>query len=282
MAGAQLRVDPVVQRVASKPQESAKINMPSADALKSAALARVQQMKEQQAQAKTPETPSTPVTPAAPATPDPPAAPVTPAAPATPEPTATPNESESTTAPVSPETPVSPQLPVQTAPPVGPTAIPSEPVVPRPAGKLRRVDSISMDLSQPNKTVDSIKNDVTSEPLTQEQLDTLWKETLNAMKEPLPRLYEQLQDKEVALESDDKFVIHVSNSYTEQEIKNNIIRILTYMRKRSGHPKLNCRVEITVVEREAKPYTARDKYDALLAQNPVLEMMRVIFPDVEM
>lgn len=105
---------------------------------------------------------------------------------------------------------------------------------------------------------------------------------IEAMREPMPKLADLLADRKVRLEEDDLFAIIVSNSYVEAEIKPNLIRMLTYLRTKTGRPDLNCRVEVVYEEKESVAYTARDKYDVMASVNPMLNTFRVLFPDVDM
>ena len=160
---------------------------------------------------------------------------------------------------------------------------PANTAAPKPAAtnRLRRADSVSLKMEAIPKEQPLATNEQAL-PLTQESLQTLWNEMLTAMKEPEPKLYDHLKDKEVKLEGEDMFVIIVGNNYTESEVKGKLLRILTYLRRRSGRQMLNCRIEVVVEEKDSRPYTARDKYDAMVGVNPTLEMMRVLFPDVDM
>lgn len=97
----------------------------------------------------------------------------------------------------------------------------------------------------------------------------------------MPKLAEMLKGKELRLENEDFFVIIVNSSYAESEIRPNLIRMLTYLRSKSGRPKLNCKVEVVYEEKEKVVYTPRDKYEAMLQRNPALETFRVLFPEVD-
>lgn len=186
-------------------------------------------------------------------------------------------------APMAETVPVAPKAEAAQVAPTAETESEARPAesVARTKGRLRRVDSVSLKMEQVEMPT-IMNSERNNPPLTQEGLEAVWKDMLEAMREPMPKLYDVLVDKEVRLTGDDEFVLVVSNSYTENEIKNHLIRMLTYLRKRSGRPMLNCTMDIVMVERETKPYTARDKYDAMLQENPTLDMMRVLFPDVEM
>lgn len=96
------------------------------------------------------------------------------------------------------------------------------------------------------------------------------------------KLADQLKDREITMEGEDMFVITVSNSYLDAEIRHNLIRILTFLREKSGRPGLNCRTQVVYEEKEAVAYSARDKYDVMQAANPAIDSFRVLFPDVDL
>lgn len=148
--------------------------------------------------------------------------------------------------------------------------------------KLRRADNISVKLSPNDVAVLPQEATVLQPPLSQERLEEVWKLMLTSIAEVEPRLFEHLKDRKVKMVEEDVFELYVDNSYIESEIKMHLIRMLTYLRKKSGRPELNCLIKIVVVEKESRPYSARDKYDAMVKENKVLETMRIIFPDVEM
>ena len=101
------------------------------------------------------------------------------------------------------------------------------------------------------------------------------------MKQEAPKLAEQLQDRELRMDGEDMFVIVVSNSYLDSEIRRYLVRMLTYLRTKSGRPLLNGRVEVEYEEKEAIVYSPRDKYDVMLQDNPALDSFRVLFSEVD-
>ena len=118
-------------------------------------------------------------------------------------------------------------------------------------------------------------------PLTQVQLEECWNDLLEAMKDDLPKLAEQLKGRELRMEGEDMFAVVVNNSYLEAEIRPHLIRMLTYLRKKSRRPMLNCRVEVEYEEHEAVTYAPRDKYDVMVRTNPALKKMLELFPEVD-
>ena len=149
-----------------------------------------------------------------------------------------------------------------------------------PVGRLRRMPGLSVKTSQPvSASTESMPQD--APPITQQQLEEYWGDMLKAMKEDFPKLAEQLEGRELRMEEEDMFVVVVNNSYLDAEIRPRLLRMLTYLRKRSRRPMLNCRVEVVYEEHEAVAYAPRDKYDAMVQRNPHLEKFREMFPEVD-
>lgn len=149
-----------------------------------------------------------------------------------------------------------------------------------PVGRLHRTSGISIKPTAVASVVSSEPEQV-GEPLTLETLTGHWQAMLEAMRTDLPKLADMLGDKELRIDKEDHFLIVVSNSYFEAEIKPYLIRMLKYLRTRSHRPMLNCRVEVEYVEHESVAYSPRDKYDVMLAANPNLETFRILFPEVD-
>ena len=147
---------------------------------------------------------------------------------------------------------------------------------------LRRTSSISIKTATTVSKEDlPINNETGVKPLTFEQLKQYWAEMLEAMREPLPKVAENLATREIRFVDEDNFKIIVSNSYVESELKPYIIRILTYLRKKSQRPMLNCHIEVEYEEQESVAYIPRDKYDLMVSSNKVLETFKIIFPEVD-
>jgi hypothetical protein len=170
--------------------------------------------------------------------------------------------------------------------PPAPAAQPSAPSVQSApsatTGRLHRVGSVSIKATQASAPVAAPQSHgPQNQPLDEKGLQQCWDAMLNAMKEELPKLSEQLKDKKLNIEQEDFFTIEVNNSYLESEIKPHLIRMLTYMRNRSGRPNLNCKIVVVYEEKEAVVYTPRDKYDVMQKSNPALDTFRVLFPEVD-
>lgn len=147
-------------------------------------------------------------------------------------------------------------------------------------GHLRRVGSVSIK-SAPVNLPPVQEQPQVAPPLDEAKLHECWNAMLEAMKGKLPKLADLLKDRELRLDEEDMFTIIVSNSYIESEIKPYLIRMLTFLRSKSGRPNLNCKTEVVYEEKEAKAYTPRDKYDVMQQANPILETFRIIFPEVD-
>ena len=118
-------------------------------------------------------------------------------------------------------------------------------------------------------------------PLTITELQQHWQAMVQAMQKDLPQLSEQVKDRELRVDGDDHFIVVVPNNYVETEIKTHLIRMLTYLRNRSGRQDLNCHVVVEYEEHETVAYTPRDKYDVMSEANPNLETLRIILPEVD-
>lgn len=147
---------------------------------------------------------------------------------------------------------------------------------------LRRSSSISIKTasSAPKENL-PLNNNTEAKPLTFEHLKQCWTEMLEAMREPLPKVAENLATREIRFVDEDNFTIVVSNSYVESEIKPHILRILTYLRTKTQRPMLNCRIEVEYEEQESVAYIPRDKYDLMVSSNKALETFKIIFPEVD-
>lgn len=149
------------------------------------------------------------------------------------------------------------------------------------SGRLRRTGGIS--IKQATTPSQLPQEQPVGPELTDELLKQYWGNMLDAMSknEELAAIAQMLESKEVRLTGSDMFEIVVTNSYAESQIKPHLVRMLTYMRKKSTRPGLNCSIIVEYEQKETKPYNYHDKYDAMLAQNPHLAKLRIIFPELD-
>ena len=120
-------------------------------------------------------------------------------------------------------------------------------------------------------------------PLTDQDLQTLWTEAIEGLRDNEPEAYRLLQGREVRLDSisANLFTIVADTSLLDQELRPYKVKLLEWMRARSGRRDLNCQVVVEVVEREKVICAPHDKYEAMLAANPALETFHVLFPEID-
>lgn len=204
------------------------------------------------------------------------------AAVATPEPPAATAQPPAAAAPP-PEEGTGHTVPPPAAPPAG---TPQPPQQPQPVGQVRRKRGISLADTMAMGAI-SIADVLPKQeekplpPITLETLDEYWKQALQQLAGTEPKLVEVLKERELRVDGDEHFVIVVSNSYSASEIKPHLMQLLTILRNLSHRPKLNCAVVVEAEEREAVIYHPRDKYDAMVNNNPVLNTFRQLFPEVD-
>lgn len=147
---------------------------------------------------------------------------------------------------------------------------------------MRRVSGISLKISQPDQPPHPLPEPETDlPPITLQELTPCWKKALAQLSETHPKLAATLADKEIRIDGDNHFVIVVDNDYSSADIKPHLVQILAILRSLSNRPLLNCATEVTHIVKETKPYTARDKYEAMSRSNPTLETFRTLFPEID-
>lgn len=119
-------------------------------------------------------------------------------------------------------------------------------------------------------------------PITLEELKSCWLKALDQIAPGQPQAAESLRHKELRIESDNHFNIIVNSDYTAAEIKPLLASILAILRTLTKRPILNCSTKVEYIEKESKPYTARDKYEVMSQTNPSLETFRILFPEVDL
>lgn len=190
--------------------------------------------------------------------------------------------------PISPATPH--PIPPATPHPIS-SAVPTPAAVDnlqhQPAGRLRRVGSISIKDVAPKDTpaANTPTDVVEAPPLDLERLQTIWNEMVedfgHSDKKEFQKLATQLNNRPLEIEGEDQFVIIVSNSFLESEIKSFLIQMLSSLRQKSQRPKLNCRIKVVYEEKKSVAYSPRDKYDVMQQANSALDTFRILFPEVD-
>jgi len=114
-------------------------------------------------------------------------------------------------------------------------------------------------------------------PLTQEDLDRYWQDAADEldlkvlMEKGKPRLGER----------NGCIEIDAQTTYFHDEFKPHRIEVMELLRKKSGMPMLECKVNPLYIEKDEVVYSPQDKYNAMLKANPHLVELRKIFPQID-
>lgn len=147
--------------------------------------------------------------------------------------------------------------------------------------QARRVSGVSVRLNRTDAALSRLPVPDLP-PITPDELRACWEKALDQFASSQPQLAATLRFKELRIDRDNHFNIVVNSDYTSAEIKPSLIAILSILRSLSKRPLLNCSTLVEYIERESKPYTARDKYDVMSKTNPALETFRILFPEVDL
>ncbi len=148
-------------------------------------------------------------------------------------------------------------------------------------GKLRRKSSLSISVDLPTAAAAAPAEAPQQQTLTLALLEGYWESMLGAMREQYPQLAEHLGVAKLEWVDEDNFVIVVQSSFAESEIRPYLVRILTYLRRKSARGLLNATIKVVHVERKTVAYMPQEKFDLMASTNPVLNTFRVIFPEVD-
>ena len=119
--------------------------------------------------------------------------------------------------------------------------------------------------------------------LTQESLETLWKEYAAVRKLTNMEIFSLMNEKKIRLVDSQNFEVVVNNDLYSNRFKQYKTEIVTDLRERSGIPELNFTVKVESVfdNAEAKLYIPKDKYNAMVKINPAIENLRqTMFQDI--
>lgn len=128
----------------------------------------------------------------------------------------------------------------------------------------------------PKVEVHTIKAEVSE--LTQSDLERYWNETaeelglVDLMKNATPKLGEGVGKIEVDAET----------TWFYDDFKPHKIDVMELLRKKTGMPLLDCKVNPLFVEKGKKIYSATDKYAEMLKRNPRLASLRQLFPEIDL
>ena len=115
-------------------------------------------------------------------------------------------------------------------------------------------------------------------PLTQEDLERYWRQAASelGLEELMQAANPRLGDTQRIIEID------ATQTYFHDDFKPHRIAVMESLRRQSGMPMLDCRVNPLYVDSERLLYSPQEKYDAMLQQNPKLVELRKLFPQIEL
>ena len=165
----------------------------------------------------------------------------------------------------------------QPAPSVSPT--PATAPAPNPPASVRPSLTSAFSIKATTAAIPTAKPHVAVEvaPLTQEALETYWRETAaelgleHLLSEAIPRIGEKTSTIEIDAQT-------VS---FHDEFKSHSTRVMELLRKKSGMGRLVPHVNPMFVTREQMAYSPDNKYKAMLEKNPAMAAMRNLFPQIE-
>ena len=75
--------------------------------------------------------------------------------------------------------------------------------------------------------------------------------------------------------------IDAQSTYFHDEFKPHRIDVMELLRKKSGMPMLECKVNPLYIEKDEVIYSPQDKYKAMMKINPKLVELRKMFPQID-
>lgn len=170
-----------------------------------------------------------------------------------------------------------PQAPQDAKPQVAKAPAPqvAKDVAPQSASLLAGSISIRQVATAVKPEVHKLQAEV--KPLTQEDLERYWQETAREL-----RLEDLLSQAKVRLgEHMGRITIDAQTTWFSDEFKPHKISVMESLRKKTGMPMLEAKVNPMYVSQEEVLYSPADKYNAMLKTNPNLIGMRKLFPQID-
>lgn len=131
--------------------------------------------------------------------------------------------------------------------------------------------------------------DVEQNKLTPELLPKLWGKLFeneqwmrSLLEEEREELKYLISGKEVEYENETTFSIIADNSYYQTRIRPYIVHLLDELRRVSGIELLNCFCKVHYNQTEAVPYSAKEKFEAMLQYNTCLLNFRQMFDEIDL
>lgn len=134
-------------------------------------------------------------------------------------------------------------------------------------------------ISQLKTAATSAAPSLQAEPkaLIQEDLERYWQETAREL-----NLEELLSHAKVRLgEHTGRIEIDAQATWFYDDFKPHKIAVMEQLRKKTGMPMLDAKVNPLFVEQNELVYSPTDKYNAMLKSNPNLAAMRKLFPQID-
>ena len=114
-------------------------------------------------------------------------------------------------------------------------------------------------------------------PLTQEDLERYWQEAGEGLE-----LTEVLQNATVRLgEKPGLIEIDAQTTWFADEFRQHRIKVLEFLREKSGLKMLDCKVNPMFVGKDEVIYSPDQKYNVMLENNPRLSALRRLFPQID-
>ncbi|MCU0370394.1 MAG: hypothetical protein MUC31_03175, partial [Bacteroidales bacterium] len=109
---------------------------------------------------------------------------------------------------------------------------------------------------------------------SQEKLEKIWVYYTESIAGQYPNFYSILSTRKPVMK--DNFVIELSLDNRAQDItmKERKADLLDFLRSELRNQKIQMEVRVVENVNQSKPYTAEDKYRAMLAKNPELKTLR--------
>ena len=144
------------------------------------------------------------------------------------------------------------------------------------AGSSLLAGGISIKVAPP--PVQPKKVQVEAKPLTQEDLERYWAETATEL-----GLVDLMKAAKVSLGENQRIInLEATEVWFADEFRPHRIGVMERLRAKSGLPMLECNVVPLFINKDAIIYTAEEKYKAMLASNPSIASLRLLFPEIDL
>lgn len=113
-----------------------------------------------------------------------------------------------------------------------------------------------------------------SNPFTQEQLDKVWLYYTESIAQQYPNFYSILSTRKPVLDEDFVVNIALDNKAQDMTFSERKADLLDFLRQELRNELIRFGISLDPTENEAKPYTAEDKYKAMVEKNPLLRELK--------